>query len=169
MEYDFATVERVDARGRFDHDDLLDNLLAALASRGRGTSPAIAVAEAMIDQLRRQPERPAEVSDWRGSTDESSDLWSEPLLRWKHFEDRVTEALAREAGQPALAVMRFHAIELVGLVRCIVSTEPPGDLEPTDHCCREQFACCVRNVARAMGDPVGRLGQHPSSQWSGEA
>ena len=33
-------------------DDLLDRLLAAVASRGGGTSPAMAVADALIDHFR---------------------------------------------------------------------------------------------------------------------
>ena len=37
---------------RFEDDDLLDRLLAAVASTGGGTSPAMAVADALIDHFR---------------------------------------------------------------------------------------------------------------------
>src|SRR5262245_4618989 len=128
-------------RGRFDDDELLDRLLASMESRVGRRSAAMAVADVLIDYA-CAGQRPCDSP--KGSP--------RMLRRWQHFEDRITEELARSTGMRPTAAMRFHAIELVGLVRCITSTEPWADPAMIEPYRLDEFARWVRNTARAIGD-----------------
>lgn len=132
--------------------DLLDRLVAALASRSGQTSPAIAVADALIEYLRQQPEAAADMFGWQRSCGESAGVQAALLRRWSLFEDRITEELAREAGRPATATMRFQAIQLVGLVRCATSAELGAEVDLSDSRSSKKFARWIRNAARSVGD-----------------
>lgn len=132
--------------------DLLDRLVAALASRSAETSPAMAIADALIEHLRRQPEAAADLFGWQQAYGESAGLQAAVLRRWSFFEDRITEELAREAGRPATPTMRFQAIQLVGLVRCATSAELRAEGELSDSRSFTKFARWIRNAARSVGD-----------------
>lgn len=132
--------------------DLIDRLVAALASRSGQTSPAMAVADALIEHLRHHPEAVADLFGWQRSYGESAGLQAAFLRRWSTFEDRITEELAREAGRPATATMRFQAIQLVGLVRCATSTELRADIDLGDSRGFNKFARWLRNAARSVGE-----------------
>jgi len=134
-----------------DHD-LLDKLVAALASRSGQTSRAMAVADTLIEHLRQQPEAAAEMFGWQRSGGESAGVQAALLRRWSLFEDRITEELAREAGRPATATMRFQAIQLVGLVRCATSAELGTEIDPSDSRSSKKFARWIRDAARRVGD-----------------
>ncbi|OBG29510.1 hypothetical protein A5764_21085 [Mycobacterium sp. 852002-51057_SCH5723018] len=136
----------------FSDDDLLDTLVAALASRPEQASPAMAVADALIAHFRQQPEAVAGMFHRHRIYGESPGLQAGLLRRWSAFEDRVTEELAREAGRPATATMRFQAIQLVGLVRCATSAELRAELDSSDTRRFNKFASWVRNAARSVGD-----------------
>ncbi|WP_253851612.1 TetR/AcrR family transcriptional regulator [Mycobacterium sp. 1423905.2] len=131
--------------------DLLDRLVAALASRPKGTAPVMAVADAVIEHLRRQPEAVADMFGLQRSYGESAGLQAALLRRWSVFEDRITEELAREAGRPATATMRFQAIQLVGLVRCATSAELRAEIDPSDSRSANKIARWVRSAARSVG------------------
>jgi hypothetical protein len=45
----------------------------------------------------------------------------------------------------------------IGGVRPARAVEPSADIEPTDHRCIEDFARCVCNIARGIGDPVSAV------------
>jgi AcrR family transcriptional regulator len=132
--------------------DLLDRLVAALASRPGQTSPAMAVADILIEHLRQKPEAVADMFGWQRSYGESAGLQAALLKRWSIFEDRITEELAREAGRPATATMRFQAIQLVGLVRCATSAELRAEIDLSDSRSSSKFARWIRNAARSVGD-----------------
>lgn len=136
----------------FSDYDLLDRLVAALASRSAQTSPAMAVADCLIEQLRKQPEAVAGMFGSQQSYGDSTGLQAALLRRWSIFEDRITEELAREAGRPATANMRFQAIQLVGLVRCATSAELRAELDLSDSRSSNKFARWIRNAARNIGD-----------------
>ena len=42
---------------------------------------------------------------------------------WEEYEDRITAALAAEAGSPPAPAMRLEAIRLVGIVRSLTCPE----------------------------------------------
>jgi hypothetical protein len=42
---------------------------------------------------------------------------------WEDYEDRITAALAAEAGSPAAPAMRLEAIRLVGILRSLTYPE----------------------------------------------
>jgi AcrR family transcriptional regulator len=132
--------------------DLLDMLVAALASRPKQKSPAMAVADAFIEHLRQQPEAVADLFGWQRSYGESAGLQAALLRRWSFFEDRITEELAREAGGPATTTMRFEAIQLVGLVRCATSAELRAEVDLSDSRSFNKFARWIRNAARRVGN-----------------
>jgi AcrR family transcriptional regulator len=132
--------------------DLLDRLVAALADRPGRTSPAMAVADAVIEYFRQQPQAVADMFGWQRSYGESAGLQAALLKRWTIFEDRITEELAREAGRPATATMRFQAIQLVGLVRCATSAELGAEVDLSDSRSSKKFARWIRNAARSVGD-----------------
>jgi AcrR family transcriptional regulator len=132
----------------FSDYDLLDRLVAALASRSAQTSPAMAVADTLIEHLREQPEAVAGERSYGDSTGLQAAL----LRRWSIFEDRITEELAREAGRPATATMRFQAIQLVGLVRCATSAELGAEVDLSDSRSSKKVARWIRNAARGVGD-----------------
>lgn len=132
----------------FSDYDLLDRLVAALASRSAQTSPAMAVADTLLEHLRKQPEAVAGERSYGDSTGLQAAL----LRRWSIFEDRITEELAREAGRPATATMRFQAIQLVGLVRCATSAELRAEFDLSDSRSSNKVARWIRNAARSIGD-----------------
>jgi AcrR family transcriptional regulator len=134
-----------------DHD-LLDRLVAAIASRSGSTSPAMAVAETLIDHLRQQPEAVADLFGWQRAYGESAGLQAALLRRWSIFEDRITEELAREAGRPATPTMRFEAIQLVGLVRCVTSAELQAEVELSDPRGFTKLVRWIRSAARSVGE-----------------
>lgn len=133
-------------------DDLLDRLVAALASRSGRTSPAMAVADALIEHLRQQPEAIKDLFGWQRSYGESAGLEAALLRRWSFFEDRITEELAREAGGAATAMLRFEAIQLVGLVRCATSAELRAEIDLSDSRNFNKFVRWIRNAARRIGN-----------------
>jgi AcrR family transcriptional regulator len=132
--------------------DLLDKLVAALASRSGQTSPAMAVADTLIDHLRQQSETDAGVFGWQRAYGDSAGPQAAILRRWSIFEDRITEELAREAGRRATAAMRFHAIQLVGLVRCAASAELRAEVDLSDPRSFQKFSRWIRNAARRVRD-----------------
>jgi AcrR family transcriptional regulator len=136
----------------FADDALLEAMLAALASRRPGTSAAAALAQALIEEVRRQPDGITRVFGWDRAYGESSALQSGLLRRWAHFEDRITEALAHEEGRPASAATRLRAIQLVGLVRCAASAELWAELDQTDPKVVNKFSRWIRGIARGIAD-----------------
>jgi AcrR family transcriptional regulator len=133
-------------------DALLEALVTALASRPAGTTAALAVANVLIDEVRRQPEGVAGVFGWRRAYGDSAALHSGLLRRWAQFEDRITDELAREEGKPPTAATRLRAIQLVGLVRCAASTELRAELEQHDPGADNKFSRWMRKVARSIDD-----------------
>jgi AcrR family transcriptional regulator len=75
----------------FDDDPLLDALVGALASRPAGTPAAVALANALLAQIRQQSDGVVGLFDWRRVHDESPALQSALLRRWARFEDRISE------------------------------------------------------------------------------
>ncbi|GFG63984.1 hypothetical protein MKUB_14740 [Mycobacterium kubicae] len=136
----------------FSDYDLVDTLVAALASRSEQTSPSRAVADALIDRFREQPEAVAGILNSSWVYGESPALQTGILRRWSILEDRITQELAREAGRPATATMRFQAIQLVGLVRCATSEELRAEIDPSDPRSSTKFARWMRSAARSIAD-----------------
>jgi hypothetical protein len=122
------------------YDALMRTVLAAIADRDGATTPAAAVADALIEHARS-----AQLS-----CDQADEHNSSLSPRWQVFEDLVADQLAHESGRPATTAMRLRAIALVGLVRCAIASElwagaGTGDRESVD-----RFARWVRDVARVV-------------------
>jgi len=140
----------------FSDYDLLDSLVAALASRPDTTPPATAVANALIDRVRRRSDGVAAMFDWQPAYGNSSALQTGLLRQWSVYEDRITEELARESGRPATPNTRLHAIQLVGLLRCATSGEMRAELDPDDPQAINKLARWLRKAARDVGSWSGR-------------
>ena len=115
-------------------------VLGALADRGDATSPASAVADALIEYARSA----------KLSCGQANERNSSLSPRWQVFEDLVAEELAREGGRPATTAIRLRAIELVGLVRCAIATELWASARTGDRELVDRFAGWVRDVARVV-------------------
>jgi AcrR family transcriptional regulator len=136
----------------FDDDPLLDALVGALASRPAGTPAAVALANALLAQIRQQSDGVVGLFDWRRVHDESPALQSALLRRWARFEDRISEELAREKGRPPTAATRLRAIQLVGLIRTAASAEVRAgfELDLKDANSLNKFARWIRKTARSI-------------------
>jgi AcrR family transcriptional regulator len=113
---------------------LLDLCLDALRQRPPGTSPGEAIAGALIAVLRDEGQREDGQREDRQAVSEgiegfhrgygsSAALHSRLLRMWEEYEDRITAALAAEAGSPPAPVMRLEAIRLVGILRSLTYPE----------------------------------------------
>jgi AcrR family transcriptional regulator len=103
---------------------LLDLCLSALGQRARGTSPGEAVTRALITVLRdgRQTVSAA-IEGFDRGYGSSAALHSRLLRMWEEYEERITVALAAEAGAPATPAMRLEAIRIVGILRSLTYPE----------------------------------------------
>jgi AcrR family transcriptional regulator len=136
----------------FSDHEFLDSLVSALGSRPPEMSAATAIAEALIERVRNQPDGVAGILDWRRAYGESQALQSGLLRLWSDFEDRIADELAREQGRPKTVAIRFHAMQLVGLVRLTTSDELPAELNPVDPRGLSKFVRLMRKLARSIGD-----------------
>jgi AcrR family transcriptional regulator len=103
---------------------LLDLCLDALRRRPPGTGAGEAIAAALIEVLRdgRQTVSEGIEGSHRGYG-RSAALHSRLLRMWEDYEDRITAALAAEAGTPPTPAMRLEAIRLVGILRSLTFPE----------------------------------------------
>jgi AcrR family transcriptional regulator len=122
---------------------LIDALLAALRDRPADVSHGRAVAQALIDAVRRDPDGPqAGIEGFHRGYSTSDGVKARLLRMWADYEDQITAFLAEEAsasgaGAPTPAAptpaaptpaaptpaMRLEAIRLVGIVRSLISPE----------------------------------------------
>lgn len=114
---------------------LLDLCLDALRRRRPGTSPVAAVTQALVTVLHDggPPVREAIEGLQRGYG--SAALHSRLLRMWEDYEDRVTAALAAEAGAVPAPATRLQAVQVVGILRGLVYPEVRAaiaDLSPQD-------------------------------------
>jgi AcrR family transcriptional regulator len=122
----------------FTDTTLLEVCVAAIEARPSGTTPAQAVAGALVQLLRdgRQGVREGIEGFHRGFGG-SPGLHARLLGMWEEYEDQVTRVLAAEAGTAPTPAMRLRAIGAIGLLRGLTSAEmraalagmpPPGAL-----------------------------------------
>jgi AcrR family transcriptional regulator len=111
--------------------ELIDALIARLATRAPGTSHAQAVVEVLLEAIQRRPDRIADLLNFHPAYGDSPALQSAQLRMWSQFEDRITAQLALKHGTQATPSMRLHAIQLVGIVRTLTSPELRAAIEPT--------------------------------------
>jgi AcrR family transcriptional regulator len=118
---------------------LLDLCLDALRRRPPGTDPGEAIAAALITVLhdggRREDGQRDDGQRDDGQTasqgiegfhrgyGSSAALHSRLLRMWEDYEDRITAALAAEAGASPTPGMRLEAIRLVGILRSLTYPE----------------------------------------------
>ncbi|HEY1616468.1 MAG TPA: helix-turn-helix domain-containing protein [Streptosporangiaceae bacterium] len=103
---------------------LLDLCLDALRRRPPGTGPGEAIAGALITVLRDSAQTASEgIEGFHRGYGSSAALHSRLLRMWEEYEDRITAALAAEAGAPAAPAMRLEAIRLVGVLRSLTYPE----------------------------------------------
>jgi AcrR family transcriptional regulator len=104
---------------------LLDLCLDALRQRRPGTGPGEAIAGALITVLRDDGGQTASegIEGFHRGYGSSAALHSRLLRMWEEYEDRITAALAAEAGSPAMPAMRLEAIRLVGILRSLTYPE----------------------------------------------
>lgn len=103
---------------------LLDLCLDALRRRPPGTSPAEAVTHALIAVLRDGGQPVSEgIEGFHRGYGGSAALHSRLLRMWEEYEDRITAALAAEAGTAPVPAMRLQAIGIVGILRSLISPE----------------------------------------------
>jgi AcrR family transcriptional regulator len=115
---------------------LLDLCLDALRRRPPGTSPAAAIAQALIAVLRDDQQAVSDgIEGFHRGYGESTALHSRLLRMWEEYEDAITAVLAAEAGAVPTPATRLQAIGLVGILRTLTSPElraaisglPPAD------------------------------------------
>lgn len=115
---------------------LLDLCLDALRRRLPGTGPGEAIASALITVLRDGGQTAREgIEGFHRGYGSSAALHSRLLRMWEEYEDRITAALAAEAGTPATPAMRLEAIRLVGILRSLTYPEvrtATSGLSPAD-------------------------------------
>lgn len=103
---------------------LLDLCLDALRRRLPGTGAGEAIAGALITVLRDGGQTASEgLEGFHRGYGSSAALHSRLLRMWEEYEDRITAALAAEAGSPATPAMRLEAIRLVGILRSLTYPE----------------------------------------------
>jgi AcrR family transcriptional regulator len=103
---------------------LLDLCLGALARRPPGTSPAAAVTGALIGVLRDGEQAAGDgIEGFHRGHGSSAGLRSRLLRMWEDYEERITAALAAEAGTAPTPAMRLEAIRLVGILRSLTYPE----------------------------------------------
>jgi AcrR family transcriptional regulator len=103
---------------------LLDLCLAALAERAPGTSPGEAIAHALIGVLREGDHTVGEgIEGFHRGYGGSAALHSRLLRMWEEYEDRITAALAAEAGTAPSPAMRLQAIGLTAIPRSLTYPE----------------------------------------------
>jgi AcrR family transcriptional regulator len=103
---------------------LLDLCLDALRQRPPGTSAGEAIAGALITVLRDGGQAvTAGIEGFHRGYGSSAALHSRLLRMWEEYEDRITAALAAEAGSPPAPAMRLEAIRLVGILRSLTYPE----------------------------------------------
>jgi AcrR family transcriptional regulator len=108
---------------------LLDLCLDALRRRPPGTDPGEAIAAALITVLhdggRRDDGQTASqgIEGFHRGYGSSAALHSRLLRMWEDYEDRITAALAAEAGSPPAPAMRLEAIRVVGILRSLTYPE----------------------------------------------
>ena len=115
---------------------LIDLCLDALRRRPPGTTPAEAVTHALTAVLREGGQPVSEgIEGFHRGYGGSAALRSRLLRMWEDYEDRITAALAAEAGTEPTPAMRLQAIGIVGILRTLISPElraavaglPPDD------------------------------------------
>jgi AcrR family transcriptional regulator len=103
---------------------LLDLCLDALRRRPPGTSRGEAIAGALIMVLREDGQAvTAGIERFHRGYGSSAALHSRLLRMREEYEDRITAALAVEAGPPATPAIRLEAIRLVGILRSLTYPE----------------------------------------------
>lgn len=119
---------------------LIDALLAGLRDRPAGISHGHAVAQVLIDAVRHDPDGPqAGIEGFHRGYSTSNGVKARLLRMWADYEDQITAFLAEEAGTPGAGAdmrgptvdasgaptpaMRLEAIQLVGIVRSLISPE----------------------------------------------
>ena len=139
----------------FQDSAFLDAVLAALAQRGEQT-PARAIAAMLVGFAQRDGDVAEGILNYQRGYGESDALRLRILKLWAEFEDQVALALAAEAGRAApTAGERFHAVQLVALVRSPTWTEvralvatPPRGMTPA-----QAFAGWLEAAAASINYP----------------
>jgi len=107
----------------FADNRLIDEIIAALAARRPGTTPAEAVAGELAAQIRSQDDPAAGLEGFHRGYGESAAIRSGLLRLWAEYEDRITAFLAAEAGAEPSPAMRLHAMQLVAMPRSLTTSE----------------------------------------------
>jgi AcrR family transcriptional regulator len=108
----------------FTDTSLLDTCVAAIQTRPPGTSPAQAIAAALVTLLRTGGQSATEgIEGFHRGYGGTPALHARLLRMWAEYEDRITGVLAAEAGTAATPAMRLRAIGLTGLLRGLTSAE----------------------------------------------
>jgi AcrR family transcriptional regulator len=108
----------------FTDNWLLDLCLDALRRRPQGTSPADAIARALIAVLTNGRHTVSDgIEGFHRGYGGSAALHSRLLRMWEEYEDAITAALAAEAGTVPTPATRLEAIGLVGILRSLTSPE----------------------------------------------
>jgi hypothetical protein len=107
----------------FADNQLIEEIIAAMAARKPGTTHAEAVAAELVAQVRAQGDPAAGVEGFHRGYGQSPAIQSGLLRLWADYEDRVTAFLAAETGTAPTPAMRLHAIQLVAIPRTLTSPE----------------------------------------------
>lgn len=104
----------------FTDTTLIDALTTAVAERPEGTSPYAVVTTVLRVMLAEDGDG---ITAFRRGYGDSEGLRNGLLRMWADYEDRLTEALASRNDGAVGPDDRYQAIQLVGMVRTIVSNE----------------------------------------------
>lgn len=104
----------------FTDTSLIDTLTTAIRDRPEGTPTQTAVTQVLTTMLTGEEDG---IASFRRGYGESEGLRNGLLRMWADYEDRITDALAADHPGPATPDDRYQAIQLVGLIRTLVSDE----------------------------------------------
>jgi AcrR family transcriptional regulator len=138
----------------FADNELIDEIIAAMAARKPGTSHAEAVAAELAAQVRAQGDPVAGLEGFHRGYGKSPAIQSGLLRLWADYEDRVTAFLAAEACTGPTPQMRLHAVQLVAIPRTLTSPEVRALVEglPPERA-RSALEGWLREAARSVTAP----------------
>lgn len=107
----------------FADNQFIDAIIAAMAERPPGVTPAGAVAALLAAEARAQGDLTAGLEGFHRGYSQSEAVQPGLLRMWAGFEDRITAFLAAEAGTGPTPDLRFQAAQLVAMLRTLTSPE----------------------------------------------
>jgi AcrR family transcriptional regulator len=107
----------------FADNRFIDAIIDAMAERPPGVTPAGAIAARLAAEARAEGDLTAGLEGFHRGYGQSEAVQPGLLRMWAGFEDRITAFLAAEAGTGPTPDLRFHAAQLVAMLRTLTGPE----------------------------------------------